>query len=591
MDRPAWRVTLEGSGDDSSLHAEASADRRVFSIAAFNEAWIAERSAEFWITVEDTEGLVFRRCLRCQLIVTPDTPPTIDWKEPASESVATPQGRLAIKAMVQDDIAVRQIQLTYARTASGNEQALTLLDEPPIGGEATRESQVIDFVWDLSSVAGLLPGEALIARLTAEDCLPQKTTSPPRYIKLLGQAELIRLETAKAEAAVAEVESLLPLVQVGREAVESVATAFSQSSDGLSPDERSKLETTLYQFEVSRRLSAQDGAETRLGSGLETLAANRLEEHPLAKRLASMIAQLHRLSEEHFPTVETRLTHAIGALRSATDGGERELAVRDLTDALAAQQQIVDELQSLVAQWQESGEAAALAETLSTLRSEQQSLAKEAEALFRQSLTSAENARANNQSMHLPLAERQRELARRFDHLQAQLDESSQSDLNATREKARQMALGAQMRKAADELQRRQLARAQQTEQTLLKGLNDLQSSFSNVALPKASNTNSSNATQDAPGKSSNSASPRNSAAGPAGSEAAPGSFPSVGRPASASPLAGTQATAAGRLWGHLPDQTQQALQSAANERFLPGYERLIEAYYKRLAHEGPRSP
>lgn len=39
-------------------------------------------------------------------------------------------------------------------------------------------------------------------------------------------------------------------------------------------------------------------------------------------------------------------------------------------------------------------------------------------------------------------------------------------------------------------------------------------------------------------------------------------------------------------IWGHLPPKLREQLQSGLFEQFLPQYEQLIEAYYKRLAEE-----
>jgi hypothetical protein len=45
-------------------------------------------------------------------------------------------------------------------------------------------------------------------------------------------------------------------------------------------------------------------------------------------------------------------------------------------------------------------------------------------------------------------------------------------------------------------------------------------------------------------------------------------------------------------VWGHLPERMRQQLQNAAGERFLPKYEDLIEAFYRRLAEDdSPLSP
>lgn len=39
-------------------------------------------------------------------------------------------------------------------------------------------------------------------------------------------------------------------------------------------------------------------------------------------------------------------------------------------------------------------------------------------------------------------------------------------------------------------------------------------------------------------------------------------------------------------VWGHLPEKVRNQMQNVGVEQFLPKYEKLIEAYYKRLAEE-----
>lgn len=45
------------------------------------------------------------------------------------------------------------------------------------------------------------------------------------------------------------------------------------------------------------------------------------------------------------------------------------------------------------------------------------------------------------------------------------------------------------------------------------------------------------------------------------------------------------------RVWGHLPEKVREQMISGMSEEFLPKYEKLIEAYYKRLADEPVTSP
>jgi hypothetical protein len=45
------------------------------------------------------------------------------------------------------------------------------------------------------------------------------------------------------------------------------------------------------------------------------------------------------------------------------------------------------------------------------------------------------------------------------------------------------------------------------------------------------------------------------------------------------------------RIWGHLPEKEREEMISALGEQFLPKYERLIEAFYKRLAERPAARP
>jgi hypothetical protein len=44
-------------------------------------------------------------------------------------------------------------------------------------------------------------------------------------------------------------------------------------------------------------------------------------------------------------------------------------------------------------------------------------------------------------------------------------------------------------------------------------------------------------------------------------------------------------------VWGHLPERVRQQMLSGTSEEVLPKYQKLIEAYYKRLAEDAAQSP
>ncbi|HJN11881.1 MAG TPA: hypothetical protein QF564_24565 [Pirellulaceae bacterium] len=43
------------------------------------------------------------------------------------------------------------------------------------------------------------------------------------------------------------------------------------------------------------------------------------------------------------------------------------------------------------------------------------------------------------------------------------------------------------------------------------------------------------------------------------------------------------------RIWGHLPDQVRQQIETPLHEKFLPPYDDVIQNYFKRLANENPK--
>jgi hypothetical protein len=51
----------------------------------------------------------------------------------------------------------------------------------------------------------------------------------------------------------------------------------------------------------------------------------------------------------------------------------------------------------------------------------------------------------------------------------------------------------------------------------------------------------------------------------------------------------GNAESALREVWGHLPPKVREAMQNATAEEFLPKYDRLIEAFYRRLAEQSPR--
>ena len=60
----------------------------------------------------------------------------------------------------------------------------------PAGGMEDGDSRTIDYRWDLAQLAGLVPGDVLAVRITAEDYKPQLATSVVRRLTIITEEEL-----------------------------------------------------------------------------------------------------------------------------------------------------------------------------------------------------------------------------------------------------------------------------------------------------------------------------------------------------------------------------------------------------------------
>jgi hypothetical protein len=109
-------------------------------------------------------------------------------------------------------------------------------------------------------------------------------------------------------------------------------------------------------------------------------------------------------------------------------------------------------------------------------------------------------------------------------------------------------------------------------------------------------NSKSNSSSRGASSSQSKSASSR-SGESPAGSQAAAGASDPGNSPArdSTNRLGQAESQEARRrqmealfkqAWGHLPERIRDEMESAASERFLPKYEKIIEEYFRRLANE-----
>ncbi|HEX4053736.1 MAG TPA: hypothetical protein VHX86_05690 [Tepidisphaeraceae bacterium] len=145
--------------------------------------WIARDSTAFLIHALDRDGFANADSADFQVIVRPDQMPSVQITRPARNEECTPQAVIPLRAIAEDDYAIKSLKLLVYRL--GEKPVLLgsfdlISDSRPANGvgwnrvesAGDRRRWQLDFPWDLSKLAAhpaLKPGDVLEYHLEAQD--------------------------------------------------------------------------------------------------------------------------------------------------------------------------------------------------------------------------------------------------------------------------------------------------------------------------------------------------------------------------------------------------------------------------------------
>ena len=496
VNKPIAAAKLHGEPADVSLPKVAiAADGMSFSLEGDGGvAWKVERSGTFWLETADRDGLKSPHRVRLELHAIQDMPPSISWATPADHTPVAPQGIAKLKCQVRDDLSVKSVELRYLQpddTGAG-EHSITLFTAHrdtmlPKTSLAEDSQQSIEFDWDLTTVAGLVPGDILHVWLTASDYKPQQATTTVRRLAVVAPEEL---EARVAERQSSILQQLSEALRIQRDCREQISALQIRQEESESPDvtRLSRLHSIqLNQRGVDKLLGeSSEGVESQIAALLEDLVANRIDNPGLTRRMNELLSEIRQINQGPLVDIRQQLTEASKALRA---GGEvataDETVVAILERAGASQDQVIRSLESILNSLAPWDSFSRLAREIGKVRADQQQVAEETEALRLKLLTiTTSDLGADNRALLRQLEQRELELARRLDKIQGRMAEmrtrlgASDPTAAITLEKAlyaaSQMAIGGQMRQAADSLTQRELGVARRMQQSISEDLRRL---------------------------------------------------------------------------------------------------------------------
>ncbi|HMC09984.1 MAG TPA: hypothetical protein VKH44_01790, partial [Pirellulaceae bacterium] len=315
LDQPIQAATLKSASPGVSIPAaEILADRRQFQSPPRGSSWIVEQSGTFSLELTDQHGISFGKGTRIELHAVQDTPPSIAWAAPAEHTFVTAGAALPLKAVVKDDLAVRSVQLRYLRPGNSDEEQIVDLyvgqasSLPNKSAPSESESQRIDYTWDLSRLAGLVSGDVLAIRLTAEDYKPQLATTTVRRVTVISDEDLQSRIATRQAAILSQLADALRMAQQCREQSRSLEIRFRETGQVLTSD-LNLLQAAQHNLRQVQRLlaGAPEGAAGQIASLLVELTANHAEQHASSQRLRDLLSQVQGLTQGQLPAIDQEL--------------------------------------------------------------------------------------------------------------------------------------------------------------------------------------------------------------------------------------------------------------------------------------------
>ena len=479
--------------------------------------FVVQRSGSYWLRLTDVEGLTGVDN-RWDIRAIPDFQPTVSIEQPASNIYVTPQAVIPLRVAVKDDLAVRRVDLQFARSDSleGNDPLPLYVGpdraEPRPGslsGDAqSGENRVVAYRWDLTDLK-LQPGLQVTFHATAGDYQPRQSKSDPLRLSIITPEELAERIAARQATIIEELSSVVQMQQQSRRQVADLDIQLGELGllNQLDVDHLRGAE--LNQRQVNRTLTSPSEGVVKHALGLlADLDNNKIDSSDVRRQMRNLLGEIDRLETELLPMISRELTAAIktaqvqlqdrgadsrpsddSSLQRETDAAKRIQPDPALVAALGAagkhQDQVITALESLLEKLGRWDRYRRFHSLVRQLLRHQEELTQRSTEVGRQTLTKDLKDLLPQELADLKvLAQRQFDLSRDLDKIQqgmeraaAEMQEGNPLFAEIVSDalyRAKELAISGQMHSAGGSLQRNQMGQAIQQQRQIEAGLEEI---------------------------------------------------------------------------------------------------------------------
>lgn len=294
-----------------------AADRRSLSTA-----FLLVDSAPFWFSLRDTEGFRNREAVRYEVRAIRDEAPRVLLEEPIADRDVRAVADVPIRIAADDDYGLQLIRLVYKVAASGSETTREAI--VPLWEAATDRDSAPDrhhevrYLWDLTPL-NLTPGAVVTFFADARDFDdikgPNLGKSRELRLRIVTDEEFNRQREDERSAIRDEV---VRIQEMQKQAITPVAEARNtlEKTGQLPPPARDELKgAQLIQRQVDSRItSPADGLDQKIRTFLDNIRNSKLPNPEAQKQMEEMQAGVRRIRDQHLGPAEQGLTRATKAL-------------------------------------------------------------------------------------------------------------------------------------------------------------------------------------------------------------------------------------------------------------------------------------
>jgi hypothetical protein len=484
--------------DGKEIHAQVSDDGYEFALPSPGDpAIVVEKSGSYWFDLVDREGLHGGSDDRWDIRAVADAPPTVTIDQPTSNLFVTPQAVVPLRVSAKDDLALRRIDLAFARSQPAGEKSKEKQDEKPLplyagpdkppvrsaaggaagdGAMAEGERRVVEHRWELAPLK-LTPGVQLNFWATAGDYLPQTGKSEPRQLIVVTPQELQDRIAGRQQLILAELQRALKMQRGSRAQVEALQIRSAEVGRIEQADVDRCQAAQLSQREVNQLLTGRgEGLPMHVFALLAELENNRIQSGDAQRWMRALLAEIEQLDREHLTAIGRELTAAaktaqIELQEKARPPQNKTSVTAPLVAAGKHQDEVIAALERMLGQLSRWDNYRRFHREISQLLRDQEELSRRTAEVGRRTLTQELRDLAPQDSADLKIiAGRQLELARQLDRILQEMDQAGgelrNSDPLAAEtvadalDEARRLSIGGQMRTAAAQVQQNQIGQS-----------------------------------------------------------------------------------------------------------------------------------